>query len=98
MIAELGKLLGTGGAASALPIVVMYSFFTPSEDFNRHVAEARTGIVQDLIRDLSSEPAGPYRDTLCEALESELAAICLDSAEHPFCIDRMVLLTKGGCR
>lgn len=91
------KILGgsTGGAATAL--VATYALFTPQTTYDRHVAEERTASVQNLIETLSREPAGAYRDTLCRTLESTLAQICLDSPDHPFCIDRMVLMSKAGC-
>jgi hypothetical protein len=75
----------------------MYSLFTPQQTYDRHVAEERTAAVQRLIADLQDEPAGDYRDTLCRTLEATLAQICLDSPEHPFCLDRAVLMSKAGC-
>lgn len=86
----------TGGAATAL--LATYALFTPEAQFARHVAEERTTTVQNLVSELQKEPAGRYHDTLCATLEQTLAAICLDSPGHPFCIDRAVLMTKAGCR
>lgn len=92
------KALGAHGSTAAVPVLIGYMVFTPAEQYDRHVAEERTSTVQSLIETLRNEPAGAYRDTLCRTLESTLAQICLDSPEHPFCIDRAVLLAKAGCR
>jgi hypothetical protein len=93
----IGKILGGSTGGASLALVATYALFTPAEQYNRHVAEERTGQVQQTIETLSREPAGPYRDTLCKQLELTLAQICLDSPEHPFCKDRMVLMAKAGC-
>jgi hypothetical protein len=91
------KALGGGAGGALLPLVVMYQWAVPSSQFNRHVAEERTSTVQNLVDTLRNEPAGAYRNTLCKTLEATLAQICLDSPEHPFCIDRAVLMAKAGC-
>jgi hypothetical protein len=91
------KTAGWAVSASAGAIAWVYGNFTPKDSYNRHVAEERTAAVQRLIETLQGEPAGDYRDTLCRTLEATLAQICLDSPEHPFCIDRTVLMAKAGC-
>lgn len=94
----IAKALGAPVGAAAVPLVMMYTLFTPQAQYARHVAEERTTTVQNLIRDLQSEPSGAYHDTLCRTLEQTLAAICLDSREHPFCVDRGELMAKARCR
>ena len=91
------KLAGYGVTAAAGAIGWVYGNFTPESQFSRHVAEERTTTVQNLVETLQKEPAGAYHDTLCKTLEATLAQICLDSPEHPFCKDRMVLMAKAGC-
>ena len=91
------KALGDRGAVAAVPILMMYSMFTPADDYNRHVAENRIGTIIDLVADAESTPDGAFHDTLCRTLERELAALCLDSEGHPFCEDRLMLLEKAGC-
>ena len=91
------KALGAHGSTAAVPLIATYALFTPADTYNRHVAEERTAIVQNLMETLRTEPAGPYRDTLCRTLQSTLTQICLDSPQHPFCIDRAVLMSKAGC-
>lgn len=96
-LSSLAKALGAPVGAAAVPLVAMYSLFTPEQQFTRHVAEERTTTVQTLVETLRKEEAGPYRDTLCRTLEQTLTAICLDSPSHPFCADRTVLMSKAGC-
>lgn len=93
----VAKIAGGSTGGAAVSLVATYALFTPAEQYNRHVAEERTGQVQQLVQALRDEPAGAYRDTLCKTLEATLAQICLDSPGHPFCIDRMVLMQKAGC-
>lgn len=97
-LASIAKAVGAPVGAAAVPLLAMYQFFTPQATYDRHVAEERTTTVQNLMATLANEPTGPYRDTLCRTLEATLAQICLDSPQHPFCIDRGVLLSKAGCR
>ena len=94
---DLAKPAGISVTMVAASIAWIYGNFTPKEVYNRHVAEARTSTVQNLVETLQKEPSGPYHDTLCKTLESTLAEICLDSPDHPFCVDRMVLMAKAGC-
>ena len=91
------KLAGYAAGAAVSAIGWAYGNFTPKADYARHVAEERTTTVQNLVSELQKEPDGAYHDTLCRTLEQTLAAICLDSPDHPFCLDRMVLMAKAGC-
>lgn len=91
------KTTGANVAMIAGAVGWVYAQFTPAENFNRHVAEARTGTILDLKRALANVEPGPYRDTLCETLEAELASVCIDSPEHPFCLDRHMILEDSGC-
>lgn len=84
-----------GSAAGA--IAWIYGNFTPADDYNRHVAENRIGTIIELKDDAREAGSSDFHETLCRTLERELAALCLDSADHPFCEDREMILEEAGC-
>jgi len=63
----------------------------------RHVAESRVGIIFDLIDRIARATDPEFHDTLCRSLEQELTNLCVDSEQHPMCVDRAMLLSKAGC-
>ena len=99
MYLELLKHLGTGGTSTMVPIVMMFTMFTPQDEFFRHVADSRTGTVLALVDTLQEAPANsPLRGTLCNSLRETLAAICRDSdGQDPFCIDRQMIIEEASC-
>lgn len=93
------KTLATGGGGAAIPIALMFAWFTPHDEYIRHVAEARTGNVLDIISEIkASESNARLHDTLCNALREELAMICADAPTHSFCLDRQIILDDSGCQ
>lgn len=86
-----------GGAGTS--IGYMHAEFTPYRDFSEHVAQDRTRTVLDLIEVLArTSPEDVTHQTLCNALQEQIALICSEAEAHPFCVDRAMLLAKAGCR
>lgn len=85
---------GVNVTAIAGAVAWVYGNFTTADDYIRHVAESRTGTVQQLRRDLRENPGDQIT---CDVLERELAAICLDTPDHPFCKEQRKILDAGGC-
>lgn len=92
----LAKALGGHGSAAAVPILAGILLFTPQEDFNRHVAESRTGTILDLV-DRAQRADGDFRAVLCRTLRQELAQVCQDAPESAVCEDRLMYLEQAGC-
>lgn len=91
------KMLGTGGAGAAIPIVVMYGFFTQEDDFNRHVADSARGFILDTIeRAVVTEP-GEYKDSLCRTLQESISELCSAAPEDSICVDRAIYFERAGC-
>lgn len=92
----IAKLAG-GGSAVAVPIVLMYSFFTPKDEYIRHVADSQSGFILQLVNDARSQPPGPYKDSLCRALHGEIGSLCQYAPQHSICIDRQQYIEAAGC-
>jgi hypothetical protein len=92
------KTTGASVAMIAGAVGWIYQNFTGVDDFNRHVAEARTGTVLDLLERLDTVPRGSdSHGLLCRTLVVELTAICTDAPNHPFCEDREMILDDADC-
>lgn len=70
--------------------------YTPTADFYRHVADSKTGIILELVS-RAGNADGAYKETLCRTLVQELNGICVDSPEHPMCVDRSEYIKQAGC-
>jgi hypothetical protein len=94
--ATLLKAAGVAVVALVTGVGAVYSQFTPRSDFYRHVADARTGTVLELVSRAQSAD-GDYKDTLCRALIETLNEVCNDSPQHPLCVDRDAYRKQAGC-
>jgi hypothetical protein len=95
----LVKGLGSHGATAAVPLVAMYALFTPSDQFNRHVAEASRPFIFDTVeRAQEAEPGSDYHRSLCRTLEQSIASLCADAPDDAICLDREIHLERAGCR
>lgn len=92
------KALGAHGATGAIPVVLMFSLFTPQDSFHRHVAEAARPFILETVERAADEPPGDYKDSLCKTLEQAIAELCADAPDDAICQDREVHLKRAGCR
>lgn len=94
---ELVKSLGSGGIGASLPIVLMFTSFTPKEDYLHHVADSQQGYIIEMIWKISEMPEGEYKRTMCKNLTSAITELCADAPANPICEDRREHLTHAGC-
>jgi len=93
------KALGSHGATAAVPLVAMYTLFTPAGQFYRHVAEATRPFVFDTVeRAQAAAPGSDYHRSLCRTLEQSIAELCADAPDDAICMDRDIHLQRAGCR
>jgi hypothetical protein len=101
-ISAIGKLLGGGTAAAAVPVVIMYGYFVEQRDFDRYVAQNRVSVIYELLDRAASATDPEYKGIVCRSLEEEFNSLCFDSPDHPLCDaeagERHMLLEKVGCR
>lgn len=97
-ISALVKSFGSHGVTAGLPVVLMFSLFTPEDEYLRHVAESQRGFIFDQIERARVEGTGPYKDSICRSLEETISALCAESPEDSVCEDRVMLLEQAGCR
>lgn len=97
--ADLIKAIGGGGATgAAVPLLVMYTQFTPSSDYMQHVAESQRGYILDVVAQAAAEPPGPFKQSLCRTLEEAIASLCADTGgADSICLDRGVYYERAGC-
>ena len=94
----LHKGFGGGSAAAAVPIVAMFYWATPLDTYNRHVAENERGFVLDLVGKASAVEPGPYKTSLCDALEQALSRLCASAGkDDSICADREMFREQAGC-
>jgi len=97
MIAELAKLAGSGGLGAALPIVLMYSQFTPIASHNELVAKSDRSYILELVDKARAEPAGAFKDTICKSLHEAVAELCAAAHDDAICVDRQMWFERAGC-
>lgn len=96
-IISILKLIGTSGAGATLPVIVMFAYFTPKDEYVRHVADSQSGFILQLVNDARSQPPGPYKDSLCRALHAEIGSLCQYAPNHSICLDRLSYIEAAGC-
>ena len=65
--------------------------------YARHVAENERGYIIDLVGKASEVEDGPYKDTLCDALEEALGRLCDVAPNDSICQDRAEFREQAGC-
>lgn len=91
------KALGAHGGTAAAPLLVGYMLFTPSDDFDRHVAESERTYILDVVEKARGEPPGAFKDSLCRTLDEALGRLCAASRDDALCLDRAMLRERAGC-
>jgi hypothetical protein len=96
-LSAVAKVFGPSAGAAALPIVAMYALFTPSDEYDRHVAESNRTYILDVVDKARAEPPGAFKDSLCRTLEEAIAELCASAPDDSLCVDRAMYLERAGC-
>lgn len=96
-LSALAKLLGPAAGSAAVPVVVMFALFVPEDEYLRHVADSKSGVILELVDRARAEPDPMYRDSLCRALQEQIGELCASAPDHSLCQDRRLHLERAGC-
>lgn len=94
---SLLKLIAGHGSAMAIPLVAMYSLFTPIADHNALAAKSDRGYIMDLVEKARAEPPGGFKDSMCRSLHEAIAELCAAAPSDAICVDRAMWSQRAGC-
>lgn len=95
--AAVAKAVGVGGSSTATAVLASYLLFVPEKEYDRHVAESERTFILDVVEKARSEPAGPYKDSLCRTLDEAIGRLCAAARDDALCVDRAMLRERAGC-
>ena len=96
-LSSVAKALGPSAGAAALPLVAMYTLFTPLDEHNQLVAKSDRGYILELVERAKNEPQGAFKDSMCKSLHEALAELCAAAKDDAICVDRAMWIERAGC-